>query len=72
MSGRCHLLSVPRAVGAIALEPLDMTALVLELGRCDRYMEKVRGRAPKTRLSDPSKPRLPRRSRARDAKNRHG
>ena len=51
---------------------IGSTAVGLELGRCDQYLEQVRERAPKTRLSNPWKPRLPRRSRARDEKNRRG
>lgn len=44
-----HLLFVLRAAGAIAPEPLDMTAVGQELRRYDQYMEQVRGLAPKTR-----------------------
>ena len=44
-----HLLIVLRAVGAIAPQPLDITAVGQELGRYDQYMDQVRGLAPKTR-----------------------
>jgi site-specific recombinase XerD len=44
-----HLLVVLRAADAIAPEPQDTTAVGQELRRYDRYMEQVRGLAPKTR-----------------------